>query len=177
MVSLWPYAALLPQEAGVPGVHHTLPVDAAGTVLCRCHFQAPHLSHTPLWARDRRRLKGGKSRETNMKGGGDSAFCLIVMRHFGFSLHTHYRASLALGFRATRGPWGNTAFRMLLITDLRSWASSQKDHPLSTRDLSGSKKVTLKHLFSALLFQIINLEKRWKKHLLCPIPEKVSFNS
>ena len=133
-LSLWPYAALLPQEAGIPGVHHTLPVDAAGTALCRCRFQIPASSHTPLWVRGESRSKGGKSRETNMKGGCDSAFCLIVMRHLDFSLHIHYGASPALGFRVTREPWGNSAFRMLLITDLRSWASSQKDHPLSTRD-------------------------------------------
>ena len=133
-LNLWPYAALLPQEAGIPGVHHTLPVDAAGPALCRCHFQIPHLSHTPLWVTGDRRLKGSKSRETNMKEGCDSAFCLIVMRHFDFSLHTHYKASPALGFRATRESWGNSAFRMILITDLRSWALSQKDHPLSSRD-------------------------------------------
>jgi len=43
-LGLWPYAALLPQEAGMPGVHHTLPVDAAGAALCRCQFHIPHFS-------------------------------------------------------------------------------------------------------------------------------------
>ena len=158
-LNLWPYAALLPQEAGIPGVYHTLPVDAAGPALCRCHFQIPHLSHTPLWVMGDRRLKGSKSQETNMKEGCDSAFCLIVMRHFDFSLHTHYKASPALGFRATRVLreqclQNDPNYRSEILSLIPEGPSIEQQGP------SGSKKVTLKHLFCPLLFQIINLEKR-----------------